>query len=214
MPTTALRDQLADVQERKRDARDRIAAARAEADRARAAFAADTGPADPSSPTFRAAEISATTLRRAERDLALIGEEERELLRQAAGLDGNTYGRDNFLNDPSVLAQLQGMAHSTSPIGRQALGAWCSRDRLAGTLGRMAAAGDVTVSHRRASGRVRRDRGPAHPTAHRPGPADDRHDGPATSCRTRRRPRTRSAAPTPSSRATRSRRRNVVYTDA
>lgn len=135
MPATAhVRDQLADVRTRTLELRDRLARAKADRDRAREAFAhsADLGE---DSPEFRRAGLAVDAVHRIERELAMVTDEERFLLSQAAGMDGGAVYADSFTRDPEMLESLQRMATTSAPVGRVQLGAFADRERVARMTG-------------------------------------------------------------------------------
>jgi Phage capsid family len=141
------RQHLAELRERKRDARDRINEAKSERDEARARL--PDGAPDLSDERWRAAEMAVHRLQRAEEDLALVREQENYALSQVAGVSSS--GGDfsgSFLDDPAALKQIASFAHSRTPIGTMPLGELQSPEQMVAELNerrRMAAAGNPVV---------------------------------------------------------------------
>ena len=147
--TTTLRDRLAEAQDRKRGIRDRLAAARADVQRARAAYegANITGKIT-DAPEFRVVERAQAAVSGLQDQLALADEEERYVLHQIAGTSSELYG-DSFLRNPETLRSLAQAAESTAPLGRMQLGIGVAREDLLSELGQgrmMAAAGEATIA--------------------------------------------------------------------
>jgi HK97 family phage major capsid protein len=149
-PTTARR--LAEIQERTRGARDRIAQAKKDRDRAAENADFSNGVPDKSSEQWRAFAAAEDRLASANAELEQLRDEERYWLRQANGVDG-VYRRESIFQDPNLLAECASWAHSKQPIGDRLLGVAVDAHEMvqildAGDFGprRLAAAGDVTVT--------------------------------------------------------------------
>lgn len=120
--TTGLRSRLEEIQRRKADLRDQLAAATRDRDQARADFAQNGGDPAPTNPAFRRAQDATASLERIRSQLELVGEEEKFVLSSIAGTGPFDGFGESFLRDPSTLRELAAMAESTSPIGKAALG--------------------------------------------------------------------------------------------
>jgi hypothetical protein len=147
--TTAHSDRLADVRRRLNDLRDQRAAARADVDRARQAFATATPPANgkiTDSGEYHQAQRATARLNEVEAQVALAVEEESFVLGRMAGADSHLHG-ESFLRDPETLRSLAQVAESTAPLGRVNLGVGVARDDIVGHLGMYAAAGEGIVGN-------------------------------------------------------------------
>jgi hypothetical protein len=148
------RDRLADVRQRARDLRERRTRARELHGAARDAAASYQGDDIQNSEEFLRLQRASGDLDSIANALELVEAEERFVLSSMAGIDGPVSGEQSFLHDPRVLEQLQHMATSQAPIGRQDLGYALTRDEYMASIQRtsiyerspmMAAAGDVVV---------------------------------------------------------------------
>jgi Phage capsid family len=116
MLTAANRDRLELIRERTRNARSRRQHARQQMDAAR-----DVSDQD-------AQAVASLAFDEADHDLQIAERLESQLLAQMAGIDDHgAIGRDSFLFDPGVIAELEQLAHSSAPVGSVNLGSIMSR---------------------------------------------------------------------------------------
>ena len=105
----SVRDRLAEIRERTRNARGARKTANAGLDAARAARDA------------HAEAVAQLAVDRTQHDVEVSEQLERILLGQLAGVDG-TFGSESVFDNPESVAQLERLGNSRTPIGRQDLG--------------------------------------------------------------------------------------------